>query len=762
MTYTAEAFDACGNSLGDVTGSTAWSITPEAGGSWLANVYTSEKAGTWVVTGDWVSLTDDATLTVDLGGLASFTLTGYPSSTTAEQNFGSNDITVTAYDAYGNVKTDYIGQVYFTSTDLQAVLPYISEDKYTFTTGAGGDNGVHTFAGIGFTLKTTGFQTITVTDGTVFETSSPITVNPATVSITITSINPQYCRHGAIVTYAGSLADGAAGVQISVIATDHMGTIIFVDQLTSQTGGFFQGSFALNLGLEGQETLTVTAPGYTAATANFYADFTPPINAITAPADGSIIHGPMNAVNGVAIDPDLVDGHMGSQVGQVTVTIMRWSDGLFWTGSEWGAQTQLLATLTPSGWTFDTSAVTWTNGVTYTFTAIATDTAGNQADPSTAQATMQPSQVIMTVSYAVIGGGDMYEAPTLNYIHDCQVATYTLTPTPTPISVDEETVWSVTPNPLTGSGSTERWVANQTLTGSAAEISITFTYYHQFQLVMQSNPIAGGTTIPSEGNYWYDAATIVQIGATANLGFSFDGWTGSGDGGYTGSDIQVSVTMNAPIIETANFRTKQITLAASPAYHGAVLAWAGEANSWNLYWSLDPEMVGKVLLTSQLGDSTGYSTTSLPSATWNKTVYYQLVPVIAGVEYVSHAPIASALSEPMKIESVSVQVLVNNPSEVKVRLDYRSVLPALIDHGVVIGELLTATETPTPISIFYVSPIYLSGYNAPGFYMFDYSPTSNLPPGQYQVWFFIWNSLPSEGEYWEPYMVKVSVVFTIS
>jgi uncharacterized repeat protein (TIGR01451 family) len=43
QTYTAEAFDSNNNSLGDVTSSTDFSIEPGAGGSWAANVYTSER-----------------------------------------------------------------------------------------------------------------------------------------------------------------------------------------------------------------------------------------------------------------------------------------------------------------------------------------------------------------------------------------------------------------------------------------------------------------------------------------------------------------------------------------------------------------------------------------------------------------------------------------------------------------------------------------------------------------------------------------------
>jgi streptogramin lyase len=83
------------------------------------------------------------------------------------------DVTVTALDPYGKVDSYYQGTVTFSSTDPDSgvVLPA----DYTFTTGDGGDSGVHTFSG-GVTLVTLGDQTFTITD----------TVSGITGSVTIT------------------------------------------------------------------------------------------------------------------------------------------------------------------------------------------------------------------------------------------------------------------------------------------------------------------------------------------------------------------------------------------------------------------------------------------------------------------------------------------------------------------------------------------------------------------------------------------------
>ena len=63
-------------------------------------------------------------------------------------------MTVTAYDAYGNVATGYTGTIAFSSSDAQALLP----SSFTFVAA---DAGSHTFS---VTLETAGTQSITATD----------------------------------------------------------------------------------------------------------------------------------------------------------------------------------------------------------------------------------------------------------------------------------------------------------------------------------------------------------------------------------------------------------------------------------------------------------------------------------------------------------------------------------------------------------------------------------------------------------------------
>jgi hypothetical protein len=157
QSYGATAFDQSGNSLGDVTADTDFSITAVAGGSWGGvnnNIYTAEKSGTWTVTGDYGGVTDDASLTVVAGPAASLDLT--PDGGMADAGVPFN-VTVTAYDDYGNVATGYRGTVQFTAAGGPAILPA----DYTFTES---DNGVRVFSlGVTFVLPGSP-QSVQVTD----------------------------------------------------------------------------------------------------------------------------------------------------------------------------------------------------------------------------------------------------------------------------------------------------------------------------------------------------------------------------------------------------------------------------------------------------------------------------------------------------------------------------------------------------------------------------------------------------------------------
>ena len=109
---------------------------------------------------------------------------------------------VTAQDPYGNTATGYTGTIHFESSDLQATAGAGLPPDYTFTTGAGEDNGVHTFSA---TFKTAGTQSITVRDtvnGTIPGTEAGIAVSPATASQLVFGQQPTSATAGVAVSPA--------------------------------------------------------------------------------------------------------------------------------------------------------------------------------------------------------------------------------------------------------------------------------------------------------------------------------------------------------------------------------------------------------------------------------------------------------------------------------------------------------------------------------------------------------------------------------
>jgi hypothetical protein len=203
------------------------------------------------------AISDAATLAVAPGPASGFVLSGLPSQVTAGD---SNPITVTAYDASGNVATGYTGTVVFASTDGNANLPA----SYTFTTA---DAGVHTFTGV--VLRTAGTRFVLAYDaaqGTVFGVA-PVSVNPAAAS------------HFQLLVSAGV----ASGVpfDVTVVAVDaygnvdvnYTGTVTFSTtdpdpgvvlppdySFTSADAGTVTLAGAVTLITPGGQTLTATDP----------------------------------------------------------------------------------------------------------------------------------------------------------------------------------------------------------------------------------------------------------------------------------------------------------------------------------------------------------------------------------------------------------------------------------------------------------------------------------------------------------------------
>ena len=89
---------------------------------------------------------------------------------------------------------------------------------------------------------------------------------------------------------------------------------------------------------------------------------------------------------------------------------------------------------------------------------------------------------------------------------------------------------------------------SHTVTASS-NTNYTANFSTQNYLTTSAGP--GGSIAPS--SLWTNSGATVNITATVSNGYAFTGWIGSGNGSYSGTNSSATVTMNAPITETASF-----------------------------------------------------------------------------------------------------------------------------------------------------------------------------------------------------------------
>lgn len=172
------------NSSSDINGLVA--VTDNGDGTYSASfTVTSVTANNFItssINGSLVSYNHDITVTP--GAIDSFTI----GSADSPHIYGDlQSVSVTAFDQYGNIKTNYEGTVEFSSDDVGATLPV----DYTFSTA---DNGVATFTDEVLFSKAGTFE-IRVTDTSLPSASgvqSGILVNRRGITVTAMDLIKAY------------------------------------------------------------------------------------------------------------------------------------------------------------------------------------------------------------------------------------------------------------------------------------------------------------------------------------------------------------------------------------------------------------------------------------------------------------------------------------------------------------------------------------------------------------------------------------------
>jgi hypothetical protein len=129
------------------------------------------------------------------------------------------------------------------------------------------------------------------------------------------------------------------------------------------------------------------------------------------------------------------------------------------------------------------------------------------------------------------------------------------------------------PSTLAGSNSSERWAtqsSNLTITGAR---SVHVVYEHQYSPTAGTDPGRGGSV--SLTPPWAAAGSSVQLSEHPEAGWKFEGWSGSGDGSYSGPLSTASVIASGPISENATFYPGLTIDAAS---NGEVVYSSSDAN----------------------------------------------------------------------------------------------------------------------------------------------------------------------------------------
>jgi Divergent InlB B-repeat domain len=164
--------------------------------------------------------------------------------------------------------------------------------------------------------------------------------------------------------------------------------------------------------------------------------------------------------------------------------------------------------------------------------------------------------------------------------------------------------------------------------GPTLSVTPSTTYPVNFTTSYLVQVIAGaGGTVTGAGSHWFLPGSLTTSTAAPHPNYVFLGWTGSGTGSYTGSNLTATVTVNGPITESANFQAlpvNRFNLTFVAAGLPAGTWWTVDLNGTG-YSSNGPMLVVPNLLPCSAGTA-GHYPLALPDAFLNGTSGTRFLP----------------------------------------------------------------------------------------------------------------------------------------
>ena len=293
-------------------------------------------------------------ITVTPAAASTLTVTGFADPTTANV---ASAFTVTAWDPFLNIDTNYTGTVHFTSSDGAAVLPA----NYHFLVG---DAGTHSLSG---TLKTVGTQTLTATD----TVTASITGTQSGIDVVAAVNHAPVAVNDAFPVVAGSPATALDVLTNDNAANPDLGETLTIANVTQGNHGGAVVITGLGTGLTYQPAASFTGTEtftYNVSDGSLTSNFA--TVTITVPGDTfkPVTTGPVQSISAQVIGTSTVIVHLA------------------WTGTDTGSgikNFELQESLNGGTWTTIktttalSASVTTNVGSTYRFRVRATDNAGN-------------------------------------------------------------------------------------------------------------------------------------------------------------------------------------------------------------------------------------------------------------------------------------------------------------------------------------------------------------------------------------------------